>query len=60
MRHILNMSKMQSHSESLTSQHEELIVCKSMSKCYALSGLRVAYAVTANAAFYVDLFHLGR
>ena len=37
--------------ESLTSQHEELIVCKSMSKCYALSGLRVAYAVTANAAF---------
>jgi histidinol-phosphate/aromatic aminotransferase/cobyric acid decarboxylase-like protein/predicted GNAT family N-acyltransferase len=37
--------------ESLTSQHEELIVCKSMSKCYALSGLRVAYAVTANGPF---------
>ena len=35
--------------ESLTSQYDELVVCKSMSKCYALSGLRVAYAVTANA-----------
>jgi len=37
--------------ESLTSKHEELIICKSMSKCYALSGLRVAYAVTAKASF---------
>ena len=37
--------------ESLTSQHEELIICKSMSKCYALSGLRVAYAVTTRACY---------
>ena len=37
--------------ESLTSQHEELIICKSMSKCYALSGLRVAYAVTIKAGY---------
>ena len=35
--------------EPLTARHEELIVCKSMSKCYALSGLRVAYAVSAKA-----------
>ena len=35
--------------ESLTQSHEELIICKSMSKCYALSGLRVAYAVTSKA-----------
>ena len=35
--------------EKLTSRYDELIICKSMSKCYALSGLRVAYAVTANA-----------
>ena len=35
--------------ENLTSKYDELIICKSMSKCYALSGLRVAYAVTANA-----------
>ena len=28
----------------------ELVVCKSMSKCYALSGLRVAYAVSQNMA----------
>ena len=31
--------------EPSTSSVPELIVCKSMSKCYALSGLRVAYAV---------------
>ena len=37
--------------ESLTGQIEELIICKSMSKCYALSGLRVAYAVTSQASF---------
>ena len=37
--------------EDLTSQIEELIICKSMSKCYALSGLRVAYAVTSQAPF---------
>ena len=36
--------------ESMTSAHPELIICKSMSKCYALSGLRVAYAVSSNAA----------
>ena len=36
--------------EPLTSEHEELIICKSMSKCYALSGLRVAYAVTSQAS----------
>ena len=35
--------------ESLASLHKELVVCKSMSKCYALSGLRVAYAVTSQA-----------
>lgn len=35
--------------EGLTSVYDELIVCKSMSKCYALSGLRVAYAVTTKA-----------
>ena len=32
--------------ERLCSSVPELIICKSMSKCYALSGLRVAYAVT--------------
>jgi histidinol-phosphate/aromatic aminotransferase/cobyric acid decarboxylase-like protein/ribosomal protein S18 acetylase RimI-like enzyme len=32
--------------ELLSSSIPELIVCKSMSKCYALSGLRVAYAVS--------------
>ena len=32
--------------EFLTASVPELIVCKSMSKCYALSGLRVAYAVS--------------
>ena len=37
--------------ESLTSIHQELIICKSMSKCYALSGLRVAYAVTSQASY---------
>lgn len=31
--------------EPSTASIPELIVCKSMSKCYALSGLRVAYAV---------------
>ena len=36
--------------ESLTSDYEQLIVCKSMSKCYALSGLRVAYAVSSKAS----------
>ena len=35
--------------ENLSQIHDELIVCKSMSKCYALSGLRVAYAVTNKA-----------
>eukprot|EP00979_Chaetoceros_neogracilis_P017662 scaffold10261_cov269-Chaetoceros_neogracile.AAC.4 len=37
--------------EGLTGQIEELIICKSMSKCYALSGLRVAYVVTSKASF---------
>ena len=32
--------------ESLTETIPNLLVCKSMSKCYALSGLRVAYAVS--------------
>ena len=32
--------------ESLVAKNPSLIVCKSMSKCYALSGLRVAYAVS--------------
>jgi histidinol-phosphate/aromatic aminotransferase/cobyric acid decarboxylase-like protein len=32
--------------ERLTATTPNLIVCKSMSKCYALSGLRVAYAVS--------------
>ena len=32
--------------EPLCESLPELVVCKSMSKCYALSGLRVAYAVT--------------
>ena len=32
--------------EQFCSSIPELIVCKSMSKCYALSGLRVAYAVS--------------
>lgn len=32
--------------ESLVEKIPSLIVCKSMSKCYALSGLRVAYAVS--------------
>jgi len=32
--------------EPLTEVVPNLIVCKSMSKCYALSGLRVAYAVS--------------
>lgn len=32
--------------EPLTATVPNLIVCKSMSKCYALSGLRVAYAVS--------------
>tara|TARA_X000001036_G_scaffold71104_1_gene62519 strand:+ start:1276 stop:2967 length:1692 start_codon:yes stop_codon:yes gene_type:complete len=32
--------------ESLVDTNPSLIVCKSMSKCYALSGLRVAYAVS--------------
>ena len=34
--------------EPLCSSLPELVVCKSMSKCYALSGLRVAYAVSQN------------
>ena len=34
--------------ETLCSSLPELVVCKSMSKCYALSGLRVAYAVSQN------------
>ncbi|MBR50821.1 MAG: hypothetical protein CMA83_04560, partial [Euryarchaeota archaeon] len=37
--------------ENLTEEFQELIVCKSMSKCYALSGLRAAYAVTSNANY---------
>lgn len=32
--------------ESHVGDYPSLIVCKSMSKCYALSGLRVAYAVS--------------
>ena len=35
--------------EFLSEELPELIICKSMSKCYALSGLRVAYAVTSRA-----------
>ena len=34
--------------EPLCGSLPELVVCKSMSKCYALSGLRVAYAVSQN------------
>ena len=34
--------------EALSASLPELVVCKSMSKCYALSGLRVAYAVSQN------------
>jgi len=34
--------------EPLCASLPELLVCKSMSKCYALSGLRVAYAVSQN------------
>tara|TARA_Y100001958_G_C21239829_1_gene567190 strand:- start:863 stop:2560 length:1698 start_codon:yes stop_codon:yes gene_type:complete len=34
--------------EPLCASLPELVVCKSMSKCYALSGLRVAYAVSQN------------
>ncbi len=33
--------------ESLIGQHDSLIVCKSMSKAYALSGARVAYLAAA-------------
>ena len=36
--------------EPLCASLPELVVCKSMSKCYALSGLRVAYAVSQNMA----------
>jgi len=36
--------------EPLCASLPELLVCKSMSKCYALSGLRVAYAVSQNMA----------
>ena len=36
--------------EPLCGSLPELVVCKSMSKCYALSGLRVAYAVSQNMA----------
>ena len=36
--------------EPLCASLPELVVCKSMSKCYALSGLRVAYAVNQNMA----------
>ena len=34
--------------EAMCASLPELLVCKSMSKCYALSGLRVAYAVSRN------------
>lgn len=34
--------------EAMCTVLPELVVCKSMSKCYALSGLRVAYAVSQN------------
>lgn len=34
--------------ESLTTRHDNLIVCKSMSKAYALSGARVAYLAAAS------------
>ncbi|MCW1884815.1 aminotransferase class I/II-fold pyridoxal phosphate-dependent enzyme [Luteolibacter flavescens] len=33
--------------EQMVSRHENLIVCKSMSKAYALSGMRVAYLCAA-------------
>ena len=36
--------------EALVDTNPSLIVCKSMSKCYALSGLRVAYAVSQKMA----------
>ena len=36
--------------EALVDTNPSLIVCKSMSKCYALSGLRVAYAVSQQMA----------
>jgi histidinol-phosphate/aromatic aminotransferase/cobyric acid decarboxylase-like protein/predicted GNAT family N-acyltransferase len=36
--------------EPLVATTPSLIVCKSMSKCYALSGLRVAYAVSQKVA----------
>ena len=46
--------------ENLTEDFHELIVCKSMSKCYALSGLRAAYAVTSNANYLrkLSLIHI--
>lgn len=36
--------------ERLASVHDRLVVCKSMSKAYALSGLRAAYLVTSPQA----------
>jgi len=36
--------------ERVAAASEQLVVCKSMSKMYALSGVRVAYAVTAPAS----------
>ena len=38
----------------------ELVVCKSMSKCYALSGLRVAYAVSQSMSMLKRYILLGR
>ena len=37
--------------EPLVSKSPNLLVCKSMSKCYALSGLRVAYLASQKADF---------
>jgi len=37
--------------ESLVSKYSNIIICKSMSKCYALSGLRVAYLASQKAEF---------
>ncbi|DAC65126.1 TPA: aminotransferase class I/II-fold pyridoxal phosphate-dependent enzyme [Candidatus Thalassarchaeaceae archaeon] len=37
--------------EGLVSDVDNLIICKSMSKCYALSGLRVAYIVSQKSNY---------
>ena len=37
--------------ESLVSVYPNLVICKSMSKCYALSGLRVAYLASQKSEY---------